>query len=201
MLPSQLPPPLVVLGQTTSFSCQLHFPCRRDEGNFLRSRLSRPLGHCESRPPTQSQQPRPCCVPSRPKLAPQSSAVSIAWRRAATRQARCHSVRSWSSSQASSAWHKSMASGSGADKKAEKSTWASAVESINPWSVSRSSTPTPKEPPAPPPPKPAPAPQGGDHSINPIYGISARKYPPDCPPLKVQWFHAVDVGLHAHSSR
>lgn len=94
-----------------------------------------------------------------------------------------------------------MASGSGADKKAEKSTWASAVESINPWSVSRSSTPTPKEPPAPPPPKPAPAPQGGDHSINPIYGISARKYPSDCPPLKVQWFHAVDVGFHANSCR
>lgn len=86
-----------------------------------------------------------------------------------------------------------MASGSGADKKAEKSTWASAVDSINPWSVSRGSTPTPREPPPPPPPKPAPAPQGGDHSINPIYGISARKYPSDCPPPKVQWFHAVDV--------
>lgn len=93
-----------------------------------------------------------------------------------------------------------MASGSGADKKAEKSTWASAVDSINPWSVSRSSTPTPKEQPPPPPP-PKPAPQGGDHSINPIYGISARKYPPDCPPLKVQWFHAVDVGSHSHHCR
>ncbi|KAJ0120134.1 DDHD domain-containing protein [Diaporthe amygdali] len=84
-----------------------------------------------------------------------------------------------------------MASGSAADKKAEKSTWASAVESINPWSVSRSSTPTPREPPAPPAPKPTN--QGGDHSINPIYGISSRRYPPDCPPLKVQWFHAVDI--------
>lgn len=94
-----------------------------------------------------------------------------------------------------------MASGSGADKKAEKSTWASAVDSINPWSVSRSSTPTPREPPAPPTPKPAPAPQGGDHSINPIYGISVKRYPPDCPPLKVQWFHAADVGFHAHHCR
>lgn len=76
-------------------------------------------------------------------------------------------------------------------KKAEKSTWASAVDSINPWAVSRSSTPVPKEPPPPPPPKPTNSEK--DHSINLIYGISARKYPSDCPPLSVQWFHAVDV--------
>ncbi|ROV96771.1 hypothetical protein VMCG_07887 [Cytospora schulzeri] len=83
-----------------------------------------------------------------------------------------------------------MASGSAADKKAEKSTWASAVDSINPWSGARSSTPAPKEPAPPPPPKTS---NTGDHSTNPIYGISARRYPSDCPPLKVKWFHAIDV--------
>ncbi|ROV98622.1 hypothetical protein VSDG_04293 [Cytospora chrysosperma] len=82
-----------------------------------------------------------------------------------------------------------MASGSAADKKAERSTWASAVDSINPWSGARSSTPAPREP-APPPP---PTSNTGDHSTNPIYGISARRYPLDCPPLQIQWFHAIDV--------
>ncbi|KAJ4422518.1 hypothetical protein N0V82_002852 [Gnomoniopsis sp. IMI 355080] len=87
-----------------------------------------------------------------------------------------------------------MASGSASlDKKGEKSSWASAVDSINPWAGSRSSTPVPKDPIPPPPPPPNPGNSGGDHSINLIYGVSARKYPPDCPPLKVKWFHAVDV--------
>ncbi|KAI9818312.1 MAG: hypothetical protein M1832_004430 [Thelocarpon impressellum] len=35
--------------------------------------------------------------------------------------------------------------------------------------------------------------QGGDHTINPRNRVSPRKYPPDCPPLNVQWFYAVDV--------
>lgn len=109
--------------------------------------------------------------------------------------------RSWSSLGASPTRHASpnvtMASGSGSgsgpvDKRAEKSTWASAVDSINPWAVSRSSTPIPKES-IPPPPKPTNTEK--DHSVNLIYGISARKYPDDCPPLTVQWFHAVDVSL------
>lgn len=82
-----------------------------------------------------------------------------------------------------------MASGP-SEKKPEKSYLASAVDSINPWSGSRSSTPTPKDPQ----PKPA-ALNPGDHTTNPFYGQSFKKYPSDCPPLKVQWFHAVDVSI------
>lgn len=75
-----------------------------------------------------------------------------------------------------------------AEKKAEKSYLASAVDSINPWAGSRSATPTPKDPqPA------AVASNTGDHVTNPFYGQSLGRYPPDCPPLKVKWFHAVDV--------
>ncbi|KAK0644399.1 DDHD domain-containing protein [Cercophora newfieldiana] len=80
-----------------------------------------------------------------------------------------------------------MASANG-ERKVEKSYLASAVDSINPWAGSRTSTPLPKEPqPAP------PQPSAVDHAINPYYGQSFKKYPLDCPPLKVQWFHAVDV--------
>ncbi|CAN8106391.1 unnamed protein product [Discula destructiva] len=79
------------------------------------------------------------------------------------------------------------------DKKAEKSSWASAVDSINPWAGSRSTTPTPISKEQAPPPPPQPVPSRGDHSINLIYGLSARKYPSDCPPLRVKWFHAVDI--------
>lgn len=79
-----------------------------------------------------------------------------------------------------------MASG---EKKAEKGYLASAVDSLNPWGGSRSatSTPTPKDPQQPPPAHPV------DHTVNSFYGQSFKRYPPDCPPLKVQWFHAVDV--------
>ncbi|KAK8049352.1 hypothetical protein PG994_011082 [Apiospora phragmitis] len=96
----------------------------------------------------------------------------------------------------------SGATGDLGEKKVEKSYLASAVDSINPWntsrSTSRSSTPTPKEKELPPPPKPKPAApnpskKADDHSINTIYGQSLRKYPPDCPHLNVMWFHAVDV--------
>ncbi|CCC13020.1 unnamed protein product [Sordaria macrospora k-hell] len=79
-----------------------------------------------------------------------------------------------------------------ADKKPEKSYLASAVDSINPWAANRSTTPTPKEPPPPKPVFPV-NPNPGDHSTNPFYGQSFKRYPPDCPPLGVQWFHAVDV--------
>lgn len=119
------------------------------------------------------------------------------FRRVSRRQAKRVVTRSWSSLGAFYAWHtdpNNMASGSAsADKKGEKSSWASAVDSINPWAGSRSSTPVPREPVPPPPPPPNPGNSGGDHSINLIYGLSARKYPADCPPLKVKWFHAVDV--------
>ncbi|KAL2262895.1 hypothetical protein VTK26DRAFT_9100 [Humicola hyalothermophila] len=80
-----------------------------------------------------------------------------------------------------------MAPGSG-DKKAEKSYLASAVDSINPWAGSRSAAPAPKDPQPPIPPS-----NSGDHTTNPFYGQSFSRYPPDCPPLKVRWFHAADV--------
>ncbi|KAF2402548.1 DDHD-domain-containing protein [Trichodelitschia bisporula] len=35
--------------------------------------------------------------------------------------------------------------------------------------------------------------RGGDHTISHRHRLSLRNYPPDCPPLKVQWFHATDV--------
>lgn len=85
-----------------------------------------------------------------------------------------------------------------AEKKQEKSYFATAVESINPWNSSRSSTPTPKEKDKqkdmPPPPKPATSSKKAeDHASSTIYGQSIRRYPADCPPLNVKWFHAVDV--------
>ncbi|KAK4126746.1 DDHD-domain-containing protein [Parathielavia appendiculata] len=80
-----------------------------------------------------------------------------------------------------------MAPGS-AEKKAEKSYFASAVDSINPWAANRSTTPTPRDPQPPVPPS-----HPNDHTTNPYYGQSFRRYPPDCPPLNVQWFHAADV--------
>ncbi|KAF3018189.1 hypothetical protein E8E14_011663 [Neopestalotiopsis sp. 37M] len=79
------------------------------------------------------------------------------------------------------------------EKKQEKSYFASAVESINPWNTNRSTTPTPKDKEMPPPPKPAPTKKADDHSSSTLYGQSFRKYPSDCPPLHVKWFHAVDV--------
>ncbi|GAP83143.1 putative ddhd domain-containing protein [Rosellinia necatrix] len=81
------------------------------------------------------------------------------------------------------------------ERKLEKSYLASAVESINPWGGSRSATPTPKESPSLPQPKAVPpvAQKADDHSTNTLYGHSFKKYPADCPPLNVMWFHAVDV--------
>lgn len=81
------------------------------------------------------------------------------------------------------------------DKKQEKSYFATAVDSINPWNTSRSGTPVPKEKEMPPPPKPkaSNSKKADDHSLTTLYGQSFRKYPLDCPPLNVKWFHAVDV--------
>ncbi|OTA70486.1 DDHD domain-containing protein [Hypoxylon sp. EC38] len=82
-------------------------------------------------------------------------------------------------------------------KKVEKSYLASAVDSINPWTSNRSTTPTPKD--AASKAKAATtaattaAKRADDHSTNTLYGQSFKRYPPDCPPLNVMWFHAVDV--------
>ncbi|KAI0164436.1 DDHD domain-containing protein [Hypoxylon sp. FL1284] len=80
-------------------------------------------------------------------------------------------------------------------KKVEKSYLASAVDSINPWTTSRSSTPVPKDPPAKTKTMPTtmPTKKADDHSTNTLYGQSFRRYPPECPPLNVMWFHAVDI--------
>ncbi|KAI1372953.1 DDHD domain-containing protein [Hypoxylon crocopeplum] len=86
-------------------------------------------------------------------------------------------------------------------KKVEKSYLATAVDSINPWTTTRSTTPTPKDGTSKPKPKTminsktetAPTRKADDHSTNTLYGQSFRKYPSDCPPLNVMWFHAVDV--------
>ncbi|KAM7221292.1 phospholipase DDHD2 [Rhypophila decipiens] len=91
-----------------------------------------------------------------------------------------------------------------------KSYLASAVDSINPWaytstsSTPRSTTPTPQNPkPAEQPPSPSATPRpplpptsgshSSDHSTNPFYGQSLRRYPPDCPPANILWFHAADI--------
>ncbi|PNY27989.1 phospholipase, mitochondrial [Tolypocladium capitatum] len=79
------------------------------------------------------------------------------------------------------------------DKKVEKSYLSSAVDSINPWATSRTTTPTPDNKRDEPPAVPGAAAAPGDHSITPLYGQSFKTYPKDCPPLNVQWFHAVDV--------
>ncbi|KAF5022221.1 hypothetical protein F66182_5736 [Fusarium sp. NRRL 66182] len=85
-----------------------------------------------------------------------------------------------------------MASGA-ADKKTEKSYLSSAVDSINPWAASRSTSPTQKTKPEEET-RPAAAPANpDDHSTTHLYGQSFQTYPSGCPPLKVQWFHAVDV--------
>ncbi|KAI0387183.1 DDHD domain-containing protein [Hypomontagnella monticulosa] len=76
-------------------------------------------------------------------------------------------------------------------KKVEKSYLASAVDSINPWTINRSTTPTPKD--NPPKAKTVATRKADDHSTNTLYGQSFKRYPSDCPPLNVMWFHAVDI--------
>ncbi|KAH9892351.1 DDHD domain-containing protein [Xylariomycetidae sp. FL2044] len=79
------------------------------------------------------------------------------------------------------------------DKKVEKGYLASAVDSINPWTSTRTPTPTQAPKDNPPKPKPAAARKADDHSTNTLYGQSFKRYPQDCPQLNVMWYHAVDV--------
>ncbi|KAF4120994.1 DDHD protein [Geosmithia morbida] len=81
------------------------------------------------------------------------------------------------------------------DTLAEKSYLSSAVDSINPWAGKQSSTSSEaaRYDKAPSGPLAGTPVDTGDHSVTHLYGQSSRTYPPDCPPLKVQWFHAVDV--------
>ncbi|KAI9736817.1 MAG: hypothetical protein M1818_005868 [Claussenomyces sp. TS43310] len=76
--------------------------------------------------------------------------------------------------------------------KPEKSYLSAAVESISPWSTPRSSSPKQVASGS----VPGPASrqqQGGDHSLSHRHGLSARRYPKDCPPLNARWFYAVDI--------
>jgi len=84
------------------------------------------------------------------------------------------------------------------------------ITALSPWG-SRSNTPKP-----PPTPKnvdeerdkdkgkerekaPGVGPQrGGDHMVNRRHRLSLKRYPQDCPPLAVRWFHAVDVSRYIH---
>ncbi|KAM0272231.1 hypothetical protein ACHAQH_008773 [Verticillium albo-atrum] len=82
----------------------------------------------------------------------------------------------------------------GADRRLEKSYLSSAVDSINPWAAnSRSTTPTPKDVPIQQQLAKGTGSVAGDHSTTHLYGCSAKSYPLDCPPIKVLWFHAVDI--------
>ena len=83
------------------------------------------------------------------------------------------------------------------EQKADKSYLTSAVESLNPWAVKPATpAPTDKAEDRSTTPTMASSAEPRDHATTPFYGQSLRHYPPDCPPLKVQWFHAVDVRTH-----
>ncbi|KAF2260793.1 DDHD-domain-containing protein [Lojkania enalia] len=41
--------------------------------------------------------------------------------------------------------------------------------------------------------------RGGDHIVSHRHWVSLKKYPKDCPPLVVRWFHAVDVRKPSYS--
>lgn len=77
--------------------------------------------------------------------------------------------------------------------KAEKSYLTAAVESITPWSTSRSSTPKPAATVDPAEASGLRNQHGGDHTTQHWHGLSLKDYPADCPSLKARWFYAVDV--------
>jgi hypothetical protein len=66
------------------------------------------------------------------------------------------------------------------------------ISALSPWS-SRSASPKSEQDALPPSEPPLAATKGGDHTVSHKHRLSLRKYPRDCPPLSVQWFHAVDV--------
>ncbi|KAJ5788098.1 hypothetical protein N7457_003088 [Penicillium paradoxum] len=59
---------------------------------------------------------------------------------------------------------------------------------LTPWTTPRSSTPQSDDPKKP---DILQRSRGEDHTVH-RHRLSARRYPPDCPPLKVRWFYAVD---------
>lgn len=74
---------------------------------------------------------------------------------------------------------------------------AAGISAISPWG-SRTATPRPQqgrdeqqqasE-------APLGAQRGGDHKVSQRPRLSLKNYPRDCPPLVVQWYHAVDVSI------
>ncbi|KAF2147254.1 uncharacterized protein K452DRAFT_4209 [Aplosporella prunicola CBS 121167] len=71
---------------------------------------------------------------------------------------------------------------------------AAGINAISPWG---SRNTTPKTKPAPEDEQPTElslaSQRGGDHTVSHRHRLSLKKYPKDCPPLVVQWFHAVDI--------
>lgn len=66
------------------------------------------------------------------------------------------------------------------------------MSKLNPWSNSPSIPPSRgKE--GEPPPAPLREQKGADHAISHKHRLSLRHYPKDCPRLRPQWFHAVDI--------
>lgn len=70
----------------------------------------------------------------------------------------------------------------GADQK-------SFLGTFSPWSTPRASTPQSGRSRGP---DVLQRSQGEDHTVTHRHKLSLRQYPPDCPPLKVRWFYAVD---------
>lgn len=70
------------------------------------------------------------------------------------------------------------------------------ISSFSPW-ASRNATPKLDQKKANDERKQHPAPKmerGGDHAVSHSNRLSFKNYPKDCPPLRVHWYHAVDVG-------
>lgn len=91
-----------------------------------------------------------------------------------------------------------------ADKKDKKTAGGTLLGAMNPWAVRSSSlgpastadvkSSTGTSPPAAALPSATPGTSTTpDHSTSSYYGRSTRRYPAGCPPLNVQWFHAIDV--------
>ncbi|OCK79019.1 DDHD-domain-containing protein [Lepidopterella palustris CBS 459.81] len=73
-----------------------------------------------------------------------------------------------------------------------KSYRSAGVSSFSPWS-SRSGTPKPRESDEQASEAGAEPQRGGDHTVSHRHRLSLKNYPRDCPPLVVQWFHAIDI--------
>nr|OQO31430.1 hypothetical protein B0A51_02141 [Rachicladosporium sp. CCFEE 5018] len=77
------------------------------------------------------------------------------------------------------------------DEQQQSSSYLTSIAKYSPWSRSPV-VPASKGANGEPEPLP-PQQQGGDHVVKERHRLSLRKYPRDCPVLRPQWFHAVDV--------